>query len=155
MFRNFLIHFHCFVMPIDCDADEDCGDGLLCFQRDENELVPGCVGAGELGWDYCFAPVPPLTFVGDFEMDFYQLQECEGGTISSCKCLELCFDLSILTSYFANRQTVISILIALWDWSALSETVMMVALFRAAKEMRTLSPPALKISASNDPPIHI
>jgi hypothetical protein len=65
--------FHFYIT--DCDEDGDCGDGLRCFQRDENESVPGCVGEGEFGWDYCFVPLPPLNFVGDFEMEYYQLQE--------------------------------------------------------------------------------
>jgi hypothetical protein len=71
--------FHFYIT--DCDEEGDCGEGLLCFQRDENESVPGCVGEGELGWDYCYTPLPPLNFVGDFEMEYYQLQECEGGMI--------------------------------------------------------------------------
>eukprot|EP00980_Cylindrotheca_fusiformis_P016492 scaffold4914_cov108-Cylindrotheca_fusiformis.AAC.4 len=62
----------------DCDADEDCADGLICFQRDGVEAVPGCVGDGESTFDYCFSNVPPLDFIGDFEMDFYQLGVCQG-----------------------------------------------------------------------------
>lgn len=37
----------------DCDSDEDCGALLVCFQRTDTELIPGCVGAGVEGWDYC------------------------------------------------------------------------------------------------------
>lgn len=39
----------------DCDKDEDCSFGLICFQRGSNETVPGCIG-GELDsnkTDYC------------------------------------------------------------------------------------------------------
>jgi hypothetical protein len=39
----------------DCDVHEDCALGLICFQRDENTAVPGCVG-GETDiqkTDYC------------------------------------------------------------------------------------------------------
>jgi hypothetical protein len=30
----------------DCDADYDCLDDLICFQRDSFESVPGCSGNG-------------------------------------------------------------------------------------------------------------
>ncbi|KAG7370840.1 Eukaryotic-type carbonic anhydrase [Nitzschia inconspicua] len=39
----------------DCDTDDDCMDGLVCFQRDANEAVPGCLGGEQLGevTDFC------------------------------------------------------------------------------------------------------
>ena len=39
----------------DCDNDEDCGEGLVCFQRDANEPVPGCIGGENDGsrTDFC------------------------------------------------------------------------------------------------------
>jgi hypothetical protein len=42
----------------DCDSDDDCLDGLKCFQRDGNEEVPGCVGDQEAfyGKDFCYNP---------------------------------------------------------------------------------------------------
>ena len=40
----------------DCDSDEDCGASLVCFQRTDTELIPGCVGTGVEGWDYCSKP---------------------------------------------------------------------------------------------------
>ena len=39
----------------DCDKDDHCAEGLICFQRDENTTVPGCIG-GETDnkkTDYC------------------------------------------------------------------------------------------------------
>lgn len=41
----------------DCDDDSECDVGLVCFQRDEFEAVPGCEGGEEAGakTDYCFA----------------------------------------------------------------------------------------------------
>ena len=39
----------------DCDIDDDCEQGLICFQRTSNETVPGCIG-GESDLektDYC------------------------------------------------------------------------------------------------------
>lgn len=37
----------------DCDSDDDCKEGLVCFQRDGVITVPGCVGWGDKDWDYC------------------------------------------------------------------------------------------------------
>lgn len=28
----------------DCDTNDDCKEGLICFQRNSNEDVPGCAG---------------------------------------------------------------------------------------------------------------
>jgi len=39
----------------DCDNDDDCQDGLTCFQRSGYTLVPGCTGSGTSSWDYCIA----------------------------------------------------------------------------------------------------
>ena len=40
----------------DCDTNEDCAEGLECFQRSGLEEVPGCNGFGEKGKDYCYLP---------------------------------------------------------------------------------------------------
>jgi V8-like Glu-specific endopeptidase len=40
----------------DCDGDGECAVGLLCFQRDGSEAVPGCDGAGGSAQDYCYDP---------------------------------------------------------------------------------------------------
>jgi len=39
----------------DCDKNSDCRGGLICFQRDGTESVPGCLGGEEesKGTDYC------------------------------------------------------------------------------------------------------
>ena len=37
----------------DCDDDSDCAKGLVCLQRDEDKIVPGCKGNPIGGWDYC------------------------------------------------------------------------------------------------------
>ena len=41
----------------ECDNDSQCASGLKCFQRDNNEQIPGCVGShsGD-DWDYCYDP---------------------------------------------------------------------------------------------------
>jgi len=38
-----------------CQSDEDCAQGLVCFMRDEFEDVIGCYGDGEQGANYCIA----------------------------------------------------------------------------------------------------
>jgi hypothetical protein len=48
----------------DCNSDEDCLKGLLCFSRGEGEMtaVPGCVSGGDgdkPGMDYCYTPFQP------------------------------------------------------------------------------------------------
>eukprot|EP00980_Cylindrotheca_fusiformis_P025226 scaffold13293_cov120-Cylindrotheca_fusiformis.AAC.10 len=42
----------------DCDFNADCEDGLICFQRNGKEEVPGCFGGGDDGSnnDYCIKP---------------------------------------------------------------------------------------------------
>jgi hypothetical protein len=37
----------------DCDNDSECGEGLVCFERDRFDLVPGCFGVGVFSKDYC------------------------------------------------------------------------------------------------------
>ena len=38
----------------DCDRDSDCQSGYKCFQRDDYTPVPGCLGQGVSGYDYCY-----------------------------------------------------------------------------------------------------
>jgi len=41
----------------ECDRDDQCATGLECFQRDNGETIPGCVGVGGgPEWDYCYDP---------------------------------------------------------------------------------------------------
>ena len=43
----------------ECDSDAQCAAGLLCFQRADNEIIPGCKGpGGGPDWDYCYDPLP-------------------------------------------------------------------------------------------------
>eukprot|EP00980_Cylindrotheca_fusiformis_P016329 scaffold4852_cov76-Cylindrotheca_fusiformis.AAC.1 len=62
----------------DCDSNSDCDEGLVCFQRDGNEEVPGCDGGLEDSsrTDYCIlASLPPP---GPTVPSFEQLQSWEG-----------------------------------------------------------------------------
>ena len=36
-----------------CNQDSDCASGLKCFFRNGYVSVPGCLGSGQSGWDYC------------------------------------------------------------------------------------------------------
>ena len=40
----------------DCDRDTDCEGDLICFQREDDESVAGCIGDASSGWDYCYDP---------------------------------------------------------------------------------------------------
>jgi hypothetical protein len=74
----------------DCDSNSDCRGGMVCFQRNEHDPVPGCVGGENDGsrTDYCIAssapaPSPTTTVVttGDKELkssSSFPLSECEG-----------------------------------------------------------------------------
>eukprot|EP00751_Fragilariopsis_kerguelensis_P000500 CAMPEP_0170807906 /NCGR_PEP_ID=MMETSP0733-20121128/33063_1 /TAXON_ID=186038 /ORGANISM="Fragilariopsis kerguelensis, Strain L26-C5" /LENGTH=983 /DNA_ID=CAMNT_0011163205 /DNA_START=740 /DNA_END=3691 /DNA_ORIENTATION=- len=39
----------------DCDVDNECAEGLICYQRGANEAVPGCIGGEDDAFmtDYC------------------------------------------------------------------------------------------------------
>ena len=37
----------------DCDIDEDCADGLICYQREQDQPIPGCLGEDSSRNDYC------------------------------------------------------------------------------------------------------
>eukprot|EP00980_Cylindrotheca_fusiformis_P000754 scaffold175_cov153-Cylindrotheca_fusiformis.AAC.6 len=76
----------------DCDDDDDCEGGLICFQRNENESVPGCLGGSKdrSKTDYCTPPLeairPPLevtqTFpLGRCEGDCDSDNDCESGLV--------------------------------------------------------------------------
>jgi hypothetical protein len=45
----------------DCDMDNDCADGLVCFQRDDLGTILGCDGEGQYGRDYCIVDGDHLT----------------------------------------------------------------------------------------------
>lgn len=50
----------------DCDDDDECGPGLICFQRRPFDPVPGCLGVDRSENDYCIVdpntvPTPPPT----------------------------------------------------------------------------------------------
>mmetsp|Transcript_58505 Transcript_58505/g.174215 ORF Transcript_58505/g.174215 Transcript_58505/m.174215 type:complete len:949 (-) Transcript_58505:905-3751(-) len=47
----------CDVCEGDCGNDDSlCLEGLQCFERRDNEAVPGCNGEGERKVDYCYRP---------------------------------------------------------------------------------------------------
>jgi hypothetical protein len=61
----------------DCDSNDDCKEGLECFERLGHEYVPGCKGSGVWGYDYCVKPgLLPLSFLGHEPGEL--LKACEG-----------------------------------------------------------------------------
>lgn len=73
----------------DCDSDSDCDWGLTCFQRDGEESIEGCTGAGSDGWDYCYTPpAGTLVLVGNNNdpAEAFPLQACQGDCDSDSDC---------------------------------------------------------------------
>ena len=80
----------------DCDSDSDCGEGLLCWQRNDFDQVPGCEGPGTSGWDYCYAPAccgdgPEVEDAGNngnpydgYPENVFPLGLCQGDCKFSC-----------------------------------------------------------------------
>merc|ERR1719362_124752 len=67
----------------DCDRDSHCKQGLACFLRDGATPVPGCLGQGTKGWDYCYEPVlnnaatnPPDATLGRCSGDCDKDEDC-------------------------------------------------------------------------------
>lgn len=52
-------YLHCFPITNYFSFQDDCDDGLICFQRSGTTPVPGCSGEGSSGRDYCIVPPPP------------------------------------------------------------------------------------------------
>ena len=48
----------------DCDSDDDCDSGLICFFNDgaESNVPDGCTGTAEEGVDYCYDPSSATTW---------------------------------------------------------------------------------------------
>jgi hypothetical protein len=44
----------------DCDGDDDCQEGLVCFDESGPDTVPGCTGTRFKGKDYCYVPQEPV-----------------------------------------------------------------------------------------------
>jgi len=78
----------------DCDTNDDCAEGLTCFQREGYEAVPGCEGIGDEGHDYCVEAITDgdLFLVGDFTGNdedwhgYFALNKCEGDCDFDSEC---------------------------------------------------------------------
>ncbi|CAJ1897025.1 unnamed protein product [Cylindrotheca closterium] len=68
----------------DCDEDSDCGPGLMCFQRNAYESVPGCFGGAndESRTDYCIPVELPHLVISET----FPLGLCEGDCDSNDDC---------------------------------------------------------------------
>lgn len=66
----------------DCFNDEDCEGELECWvDFEEGDILPGCIGMGEEAYGYCYNTTKEIEFVGDREMGYYELEECQGGMV--------------------------------------------------------------------------
>jgi hypothetical protein len=73
----------------DCDYDYDCAYGLVCMHRDDMEEVPGCIGIGRSGFDYCYKPAEGslvLHGIGGLPTSSYPLQKCQGDCRQDIDC---------------------------------------------------------------------
>jgi len=64
----------------DCDSNDDCAAGLSCFQRNGLTPVPGCSGAGNTNWDYCYDPSEAA--VGSSPVDIANSASLEGAKLA-------------------------------------------------------------------------
>jgi len=68
----------------DCDHDYDCADGLFCFQRDQNDPIPGCNGNSPSRSDFCVSNfyISVTRRLRDFgstpAAKYYPLGRCQG-----------------------------------------------------------------------------
>lgn len=64
----------------ECDDDDECKSGLICYERRRRSHVPGCTGEGEYGDDYCIDP-SHLAYLGLCEGSCTRDEECYGDLI--------------------------------------------------------------------------
>jgi hypothetical protein len=93
----------------DCDSDDDCAEGLYCFQRDgKSTFVPGCSGFDDSRTDYCTGktaarnppsfPRPlPILFVFEEnppDISNLPLQHCQGDCDKDSDCADglICYE---------------------------------------------------------------
>lgn len=79
----------------DCDSDSDCNKALgplECFQRSGTEVVPGCLGAGTSGTDYCALRRTKNTLFlkgnDGLPAENFPLKLCEGDCDKDSECAE-------------------------------------------------------------------
>ena len=90
-----LLYFICTMVILlgDCDSNDDCVGDLICFQRNANEPVPGCIGAENDGsrTDYCVSPSSAPSQTSEPKVQWstiFPLARCQGET-PQC---HLCFN---------------------------------------------------------------
>ena len=50
------IYTPCEACKGECSSDDECDDGLFCFQRRGYNIIPGCEGPGRPDVNYCYNP---------------------------------------------------------------------------------------------------
>lgn len=72
----------------DCDDDDECAEGLMCFKRSGYDDVLGCRGSGTKNWDYC-TPIPSADAPPVVNVRFnsnVNLGMCEGDCDGDSEC---------------------------------------------------------------------
>jgi hypothetical protein len=70
-----------------CKKDDDCAEGLRCFQRRGTEQVPGCSGIGDRGEDYCYLESLFKADDNGKPSSVFPLGECQGDCDKNSDCL--------------------------------------------------------------------
>jgi len=70
----------------ECDSDDQCREGLKCFQRSGFTPVPGCSGQGKKDWDYCYDPSGSAVLSGGNDGRAKNLKACTGECDSDAQC---------------------------------------------------------------------
>jgi hypothetical protein len=73
----------------DCDDDADCAAGLICWQRNAGEDVPGCIGDFSTSSDFCVKSnitAPLIDYLESPPADFLPLRLCEGDCDDDSSC---------------------------------------------------------------------
>lgn len=72
----------------DCDNDDECKDDLVCYQRNSDDPVPGCIDNGGVdGVDFCSEPIVPLPLQWCGEVPQVDLGPCQGDCDMDRDCL--------------------------------------------------------------------
>ena len=73
----------------DCDSDADCAAGLVCYEREKGDDIPGCAGVDPSRNDYCIIePVGATTSTGAPTPDAPKIEMIETSSPSSATTLD-------------------------------------------------------------------
>ena len=88
----------------DCDSNDDCDEGLLCFERDEEgDLPPGCSGTATGDWDYCYEA--GTGYVGMDLSERFPLSDCIDRAVAARVCSPYNYVYCVLLNIYQERST--------------------------------------------------